>query len=113
MMTRRLGLFHIDSKIIIEHPDDVAAAFAAFRFVPLRVDRQMHRNTFEFMGFSQYFPEIDEGSEVPHYQIISHTEAGKVVKVEIQGVGKFTFPAFSVHADIVFIPAGEEEIAPF
>lgn len=71
----------------IEDVEDGTAGLilSHIRFTPLRVECLSYAMIYEMIGISSLFPELEEGLEVPGYNLITKTsEDGSVISVDIE-----------------------------
>ncbi len=79
-MKSRIGKFKVSQNII--ENEDAPRIFAAFGFVPMRVEHHYHNGTFEMIGLSHLFDEVDEGYVAPEYDVTITVHEDLSISVE-------------------------------
>ena len=80
MKNRRIGKFKVTQNVI--ENEDAPRIFAAFGFVPMRVEHHYSNGTFEMVGLSHLFDENPECMIVPEYDVTITVHEDLSISVE-------------------------------
>jgi len=69
MDDNRIGIFYLDSNYVDECGDKVVEFLKEIEFLPLRVEYQMDRHSFMYVGHSPKFKEKVRHAMAPEYVI--------------------------------------------
>jgi len=70
MLNRQLGRVRIPRDMFFRDPEELAEVLSIVRAVPVRVEFLFQDDVLEYTLMSKVLPEIDEGSQVPRYDMI-------------------------------------------
>lgn len=69
-METRFGRFNVDTHIVEDHPEEFAGVLAQMSFVPMKVERTYSNWSFEYIGWSPMFAEVEQGMMCPDYKLV-------------------------------------------
>jgi len=75
---KRLGKFYVSPEMI-RNPA-LVEILKRLAFLPYRVEFLAHKDSFEYIGISKAFEELEAGSLPPEYEIVTKTEMNKFTK---------------------------------
>lgn len=103
MNSRRFGRFTLPDNLVREQPYQVAQMLASIKFLPTRVQYLFHTEQFEYIGISEHFAEVEQGSEPPEYDFRSVYLDGQLCLTNFQFVPKFNDDVV-VKSEPMFMP---------
>jgi hypothetical protein len=71
----RLGRFYVDKRLVDDR--NILPILQMLELVPTRVQSAYEGYMYEFEGTSPHFSEIEEGAEVPLYEVLEYN--GKLI----------------------------------
>lgn len=83
-MKERVGVIYINTHEIVNNRDDLAKTFSMMELVVIRAEHLFHKDEIEYIAYSSVFDEIEEGEEVPVYnlEVSKDGESGEIVNVK-------------------------------
>ena len=87
MNTNKFGRVRVGINDIASMPTRVVDAFYMLKFIPIRIKESYFENVIEYIGISEYFKEIQEGSIVPEYVIeFTENKNGKIIDAKFKQI---------------------------
>ena len=83
---KRLGRFYRDFNLVESEPELVEEIFVQLRFIPYKVEGRNDRETFEYIGISPMFDELEFGSFAPEYVIQGNQDEDETLHVSVSQV---------------------------
>ena len=74
---QRVGLFYLLDPFLQENMEATHQMFGFLKFMPFHTEFEYHMKRFRYIGLSPLFDEIEEGVEVPEYEIVITTDVSK------------------------------------
>ena len=82
MINNRKGVLYFGAKEV--DSGQVAEILAMIKFTPLRLEFMYAKNAFEMIGTSNIFPEVEQGTIVPNYDLKIVVEDEELISVSLK-----------------------------